>query len=173
MTAVRWSIRTGHLDDQMRDLLRTAVGDCARGFSGFKIGQTCNPTNRVRRQDYADVYDDMIVIYETTSLAYVDGAERHLIECYPDADNLRSGGGGPKGEPPYYVYVVVRGTVLPPSDDSGRLLRSCPEMITCLSCAAVVPGPNFCGMCGVSFANTHSSVAVAALRLRGPHERSG
>lgn len=154
---VWWNHRTGYLDEEMCHLLRSAVEECARGVRRFKIGQTCNPDGRARGQDYVGTYDNMTVIYSTTSVAYVDDAERHLIDCFPNADNSRGGGGGSKGEPPYYVYVVTTETSLFPATTRGEPLSGTPAMIACPVCASVVPGPNFCGMCGVSFASVRTS----------------
>lgn len=76
--------------------------------SYFKIGITCNPENRFR-QAYADDYDKMIVVYQSSSVKNVRDLERLLIEHNRElCDNIISGGGGNYGNPPYYMYVVVR-----------------------------------------------------------------
>lgn len=76
--------------------------------SYFKIGISCNPENRFR-QEYADSYDKMLVVYQSSSIKNVRELEYLLVEHNRDlCDNIISGGGGNYGEPPYYMYVVVR-----------------------------------------------------------------
>lgn len=76
--------------------------------SYFKIGITCNPENRFR-QAYADTYDKMLVVYKSASVKNVRELEYLLIEHNRElCDNIIAGGGGNYGEPPYYMYVVVR-----------------------------------------------------------------
>ena len=104
---VNWQIKKGWpnalasaLTRQISQLVRAD-----RGWSRFKIGITNDPARRANQ--YGDEYEEMIVIYETSSASNVDSAERYLIDYYYGvADGLRAGGGGPKGDPPYYLYVV-------------------------------------------------------------------
>ncbi len=54
-------------------------------------------------------YDKMFVVYESTSINSVSRLEDELVEHNRDlADNLIAGGGGGIGNPPYYLYVVVK-----------------------------------------------------------------
>lgn len=107
MIHVRWNERAGHPDDVISTLKRS-VGQLAKNVGSFKIGRTCDPEARAGARDYAK-FDELIVIYETTSAEHVNDVERELIEYYEthyDIGNFRGGGGGPLGHPPYFVYVV-------------------------------------------------------------------
>ena len=74
--------------------------------SGFKIGITSNPD--VRASQYGDLYDEMVVLYESSSEDNVREMERHLVDYYrDDSDAERGGGGGRLGQPPYFLYVVL------------------------------------------------------------------
>ena len=73
----------------------------------FRIGITNYPERRFNR--HKGLYDKMKVIYRSTSLESVRELERELIEHNKElADNFIGGGGGRIGEPPYFMYVVVR-----------------------------------------------------------------
>lgn len=57
---------------------------------------------------YANDYDEMIVVYESSSINSVSQVERELIDHNSEfAKNQIAGGGGNYGSPPYYLYVVV------------------------------------------------------------------
>lgn len=74
----------------------------------FKIGISNNPDRRFQ-EAYEGFYDEMVVLYETTSIDYVSELERILVAYNLDyTDNEVAGGGGGIGEPPYYLYVVVQ-----------------------------------------------------------------
>jgi hypothetical protein len=74
----------------------------------FKIGITNNPENRFR-QAYSRLYDKMIVVYQSSSLNNVSELECDLIEHNRElADNIIGGGGGNYGDPPYFMYVVIK-----------------------------------------------------------------
>lgn len=71
----------------------------------FKIGITNNPRRRWRK--YENFYDDMVVVYGTTSVTHVFSLECSLIDHNFDVcENIRTGGGGRVGDGPYYLYVV-------------------------------------------------------------------
>jgi hypothetical protein len=73
---------------------------------GFKIGITNNPYARFSN-GYAKSYDEMIVLYRSSSLDFV--SQRDLIEHNNEITKNRiAGGGGNYGDPPYYLYVVLR-----------------------------------------------------------------
>ena len=85
------------------------VSALVRGCNHWKIGITNNPKNRFSLPDYRDNYDRMIVMYRTESLNSARELETHLIEHYRGySDNINTGGGGPSGEPPYFLYVVKK-----------------------------------------------------------------
>jgi hypothetical protein len=91
--------------------LRQRIAAYARvdRVKSFKIGITNNPTARAALYRYQTRYDEMILVYRTSSDAMVRNTERELTEWFwDDCENEILGGGGPSGEPPYYLYVVVR-----------------------------------------------------------------
>ena len=100
---------TGRPQEVVTDVLRSisayARHDRARGF---KIGITCDPERRFR-EEYAHAYHKMAVVYQSSSINNVSILERLLIDHNEDlSDNINRGGGGNYGNPPYYLYVVVR-----------------------------------------------------------------
>jgi hypothetical protein len=74
--------------------------------SCFKIGISNDP-NRRWGQAYKYSYDEMWVLYRSSSINNVSVLESHLIDYYAfDCDNINAGGGGHIGTPPYYLYLV-------------------------------------------------------------------
>lgn len=74
----------------------------------FKIGITNNPKQRYR-QAYAHIYDEMILLYRTSSIDYVSQLEGIIVDHnWEVADNMIAGGGGNIGAPPYYLYIVIK-----------------------------------------------------------------
>lgn len=73
----------------------------------FKIGITNNPIRRFG--NYAEAYDDMILLYRSGSIQNVSDLEVMLIEHNRDLTrNQISGGGGNIGRRgPYFLYVVL------------------------------------------------------------------
>lgn len=99
---------TGH-PEKVLSTLRRRVGQYTRNVGGFKIGRTSTPVARAGQPEYADSYDELIVIYGTPHVEHVNFVERDLIdyfESHSDINNFRGGGGGPLGKAPHYVYVV-------------------------------------------------------------------
>lgn len=75
---------------------------------GFKIGITNDPRGRFSN-GYARDYDEMIVLYKSSSLDSVSKVECDLIDHNKEITKNRiAGGGGNYGDPPYYLYVVLR-----------------------------------------------------------------
>jgi hypothetical protein len=74
----------------------------------FKIGITNDPRGRYSN-GYARDYDEMIVLYRSSSLHSVSKVECDLIDHNKEITKNRiAGGGGNYGDPPYYLYVVLR-----------------------------------------------------------------
>ena len=106
---VIYKYRTGRPNEIVSGVLRS-ISQITRidRISYFKIGITNNPENRFR-QAYAADYDKMLVVYQSASIKNVRELEYLLIEHNRElCDNIIAGGGGNYGEPPYYIYVVVR-----------------------------------------------------------------
>ncbi|MGH2361410.1 MAG: hypothetical protein ACRDGM_12825 [bacterium] len=74
----------------------------------FKIGFTSDPEQRFT-VGYSGSFDEMIVLYRTSSIVHVKDLETDFINYNWDVtDNEIGGGGGRIGDPPYFLYVVVR-----------------------------------------------------------------
>ncbi len=85
--------------------LRRRISALTRGDAFFKIGITSNPNSRASQ--YGDEYDEMVVLYRTTSNRFVRKLETVLIEEYWEhCNNEIGGGGGQIGSAPYYLYIV-------------------------------------------------------------------
>ena len=88
--------------------LKCRISQYKRDGDSFKIGRTRNPTNRANQPDYSE-YDEMILLYKTTSPNFVSEVEDALINDFrEECENFNRGSGGPLGEPPYFIYVVRR-----------------------------------------------------------------
>ena len=85
--------------------LRHRVSGYLRGAQHFKVGITNNPIRRAKQHDkWGNEYDEMVVIYWTTSKKHIKELERSVIADYPGSDNACGGGGGAQSGP-YYLYV--------------------------------------------------------------------
>jgi hypothetical protein len=74
----------------------------------FKIGITNHPRRRFN-EEYKKSYDEMIVLYKSKSIASVSQLEVDLVRHNEElADNIIAGGGGNYGDPPYYLYLVIK-----------------------------------------------------------------
>jgi hypothetical protein len=107
--AVHFDEMTGR-PSVVASLLRRRVSAYTReGFvRGFKIGITNNPRVRFSKKDYS-TYDEMIVLYKSSSLDSVSKVEYDLIDHNEQITKNRiAGGGGNYGDPPYYLYIVLR-----------------------------------------------------------------
>ena len=108
--SIQWDVWTGW-PSNLKSSFRRRVSAYVRNvdFYDFKIGITNNPKRRFREyRNSDDVYDRMIVIYETSSLDSVRHFEALMIDDYEYSANFASGGGGSYGDPPYFMYVVIR-----------------------------------------------------------------
>lgn len=100
---------TGRPNEIVSDVLRTISAYTRRDrVSAFKIGITNDPERRFR-EEYADWYSKMAVVYSSSSRENIRQLERELVEHnWELADNIISGGGGRDSDPPYFMYVVMR-----------------------------------------------------------------
>lgn len=108
-TNVEYYYFTGRPQDIISSVLRSISANTRKDrVRYFKIGITNGPERRFR-QAYVTNYDKMLVIYRSTSLKFVSELECELIEHNKDlADNIIGGGGGNYGDPPYFMYVVIK-----------------------------------------------------------------
>lgn len=106
---VVYSYFTGRPQDIVSNVLRVISAYTRKDrVRWFKIGITNNPESRFQH-GYAKSYDKMIVLYRSSSLSNVSDLERELIEHNRElADNMIGGGGGNYGNPPYFMYVVIK-----------------------------------------------------------------
>jgi hypothetical protein len=102
----------GHIGNLIPSL-RRALGQYTRYCKHFKIGLTTNPEQRWGTYK-RDGWDDMIVVYSTSSEKYVADAEKLLIKHGWEADYMAEcwnevpgGGGKHSGYEWYCVYIVV------------------------------------------------------------------
>lgn len=105
MPTVRFKVRKGH-PNRVTAKLRADVAMYTRDHGIFKIGRTSDPHRRAKQADHAEVYREMVVIYETRVPEHADAVERHLVNAFQHSKNFRAGGGGPRAQPPYFVYLV-------------------------------------------------------------------
>ena len=98
------NIRTGNFDEVFESLC-ASISWYARNSPNYKIGITANP--ETRSDFYGNEYDEMILLYRTSSERYVRAMERKLIDRFSRTiDNLIGGGGGRLGSGPYYLYIA-------------------------------------------------------------------
>ena len=104
---IRWEQEHGW-PSQLRTI-KYRVSALVRKSEGFKIEMTNRPPTRAGA--YGEDYDEMIVLYETSTRKNAEELERELICHYlnrEDCENQVCGGAGPPGRGRYYVYVVRR-----------------------------------------------------------------
>ena len=71
----------------------------------FKIGITNHPHRRYS-QAYSADFDEMIVLYQTSSINFVSALEADLVEHnWEFTENEVAGGGGGIGAPPYFRFL--------------------------------------------------------------------
>lgn len=106
---VHFDLTTGRPADVASTLRRRVSAYTREDRVGrFKIGITNNPHGRFSN-GYVRDYDEMVVLYRSSSLDSVSQVECDLIEHNGEITKNRiAGGGGNYGEPPYYLYLVIR-----------------------------------------------------------------
>lgn len=114
---VRCQIQTGRFREQLENLKKRIKRYSGKSVK-FKIGRTNNPENRWNGYLYAepdewDEMDEMVVLYRTSNRNSINNMERELIQFFlhdePDPRCINDNtGGGPIGEPPYFLYIVRR-----------------------------------------------------------------
>ncbi len=89
--------------------IKKKVKALVKDKDSYKIGITNNPEGRFINAYRNNGYDEMHVVYKTTSLASIRKSEIEIIEQHwDDCDNQISGGGGNYGNSPYYLYIVIK-----------------------------------------------------------------
>ena len=104
---VEYDYWTGHLREIIPTMNRSIASYTAL-YSRIKIGITNNPEIRFKAHLRDGRWDKMVVKYSTNSVNYINELERVLIDNHWDyITNQVRGGGGPNGQPPYYLYVLI------------------------------------------------------------------
>lgn len=100
---------TGSINNVRESLIRS-VGQYTRHNSKVKIGITNNHKRRVSEHERSSVkWKVLVVKYKTTSVNFINEIERILIEHHWEyIKNEVAGGGGPDGQGPYYLYVLLK-----------------------------------------------------------------
>jgi diadenosine tetraphosphate (Ap4A) HIT family hydrolase len=102
---VRYEIETGWPSGLALQRRISAYARVDRAYS-FKIGITGRPKARWAER-YRSTYDEMVVIYSTSSEKHVKQIEREMTDFFDGySDNIVAGGGGGPAGPPFYLYVV-------------------------------------------------------------------
>ena len=112
---VTWSEKTGWLS-QVTTTLKYRISALVKNANQYKTGITNNPPARASQypNQFKEQYDEMIVLHRTGSDKLVRALEKNLVDDYWGyTDNTIGGGGGPSGEPPYYLYIVRGGWTIP------------------------------------------------------------
>jgi hypothetical protein len=103
---LQYNYFTGH-QNTVETALKKSVAVYLSNYERVKIGITNNPERRAKEHEKGN-WKRMIVKYYTTSVKYINDMERVIIDHHWDrVENLVGGGGGPNGEGPYFLYVLV------------------------------------------------------------------
>ena len=100
---------TGNFSTVKLSLIRS-ISQYTRHYDSVKIGITCHPARRKNEHRKGDLkWSKMIVKYETSSVNYINEMEKTLIDYHWEyIDNKAKGGGGPNGNQPYYLYLLLK-----------------------------------------------------------------
>ena len=96
--------------------IKNRVSNLVRHSRWFYIGLTNRPWERFCEHNRNDgiVWDRMVLLYTTTSLAKEGLFEQELIQYYRESrfgrklKNIQSGAQGRLGVPPHYIYVLLK-----------------------------------------------------------------
>ncbi len=108
---IRYELETGWPDERALRQRVAAYGRIDR-VKSFKVGISSTPNKRAALYRHKNPeYEEMVVIYKTTSESHVRNTERNLTRWFKEdeeCDNKNLGGGGPIGPAPYFLYVVLQ-----------------------------------------------------------------
>ena len=108
---VIYRIKTGW-PSKLTTQLKRAISHYSNNASAFRIGITNWPERRAGQyRQHGWDYDEMIVLYETSTRTNAVSLEQKLIRHNWHKDTLeveRDGGGGRHGKGWYYLYVALR-----------------------------------------------------------------
>ena len=92
---------------QVQSNLCMRISALVRSDTPFKIGITSNPDKRASGyRSHDSQYDEMIVLYQTTSERFIRQLEQDLIDYYEGWSYNVAKGQGRLGDPDFYLYVV-------------------------------------------------------------------
>lgn len=103
---------TGHYNPGLETILQQQVEAYIKGQNRFYVGFSNDPWRRFgeHQREWLTAWDDLIVIYSTSSLDYAARAEAMLIEHFENHPQNQNGAGGmiPTDIDPYfYVYFLL------------------------------------------------------------------
>ena len=133
---LEYSFCTGSINEVKESLIRS-VGQYIRHYSKVKIGITNNPSKRQGEHARSRTkWNKMVVKYKTSSVNFINQIEKIVIDYHWDyIENEIGGGGGPDGEAPYYLYVLLKWEIngyQQSVKNNGELIES-KEVINCIS----------------------------------------
>ena len=96
--------------------IASLIASCAKDWNSFKIGKSgMTAEERFSEPDYNGVYDDIMVVYESSFADNVSKMEASLIKCFIDnekCENIKDGEGSVNDtmadSDEYIVYVVYK-----------------------------------------------------------------
>jgi hypothetical protein len=97
--------------NQVIETLNRKIGQYKRNYKMLKVGITGqNPYDRFYQHRKEIYWNQMIIIYESSSQSHCNALEALLIEChYNDLTNVRAGGGSKLSLPgKNYVYLILK-----------------------------------------------------------------
>lgn len=103
---------TGHYGPTIKGTLINRVDNYIKRQQRFYIGLTNDPWRRFgeHQREWLTAWDELLVIYQTSSLDYAAKAEAMLIEHFGNHAKIRNGAKGMVSEavePYFYVYFLL------------------------------------------------------------------